>query len=60
MVPIRAAEWEEAMGLLQSQLEMGVLNETPSYYKTSENPIQCNKPDVLITQAYNSETVPIK
>ena len=47
------------MGLIQSQLEMGVLNDAPSYYKTSENPIQYIKPDVLITQAYKSETVPI-
>jgi hypothetical protein len=55
----RAANWEEAMRLPKSQLETGVLNEAPSYSKKSENPIKCNKPDVLITQAYDSATVPI-
>jgi len=38
---------------------MGVPIEAPSYSKTSENLKQCNKPKVLITQAYNSETVPV-
>jgi hypothetical protein len=38
-----------ANGLLSSQLEMGVLNEATSYSTTSENPIQCNKPELLIT-----------
>jgi len=31
---IRAAEWEEAMGLLQRKLEIGLLNEAPTYSRS--------------------------